>query len=113
MKISQGLSAADVILVPAVGTVPGFTSEELRNIVKVVHRNKGLVMSTIGTSQKSSGAQTIHDIALQNKICGVDIQHIGDAEWGVMPPTESIFELSKTIRGMNHTISRMARSINR
>lgn len=106
-------AGADVILVPAVGTVPGFTSEELRKIVKIVHQNRGLVMSTIGTSQESSGAQTIHDIALQNKICGVDIQHIGDAEWGVMPPTESIFELSKTIRGMNHTISRMARSINR
>ena len=25
-------------------------------------------MSTIGTSQESSGAQTVHDIALQNKI---------------------------------------------
>ncbi len=106
-------AGADVILVPAVGTVPGFTSEELVKIVKLVHTHDGLVMSTIGTSQESSGAQTVHDIALQNKICGVDIQHIGDAEWGVMPPTESIFELSKTIRGMNHTISRMARSINR
>ena len=109
-----GLDAgADVILVPAVGTVPGFTSEELIKIVKMVHEHGGLVMSTIGTSQESSGAQTVHDIALQNKICGVDVQHIGDAAWGVVPPTETIFELSKTIRGMNHTISRMARSINR
>lgn len=106
-------AGADVILVPAVGTVPGFTSEELINIVKLVHERGGLVMSTIGTSQESSGAQTVHDIALQNKICGVDIQHIGDAGWGVVPPTETIFELSKTIRGLNHTISRMARSINR
>lgn len=102
-----------MILVPAVGTVPGFTSEELIKIVKMVHEHGGLVMSTIGTSQESSGAQTVHDIALQNKICGVDVQHIGDAAWGVVPPTETIFELSKTIRGMNHTISRMARSINR
>ena len=47
-------------------------------------------MSTIGTSQESSGAQTVHDIALQNKICGVDVQHIGDAAWGVVPPTETI-----------------------
>lgn len=70
-------------------------------------------MNTIGTSQESSGAQTVHDIALQNKICGVDIQHIGDAGWRVVPPTDTIFELSRTIRGMNHTISRMARSINR
>lgn len=106
-------AGADVILVPAVGTVPGFTSEELIKIVKMVHEHGGLVMSTIGTSQESSGAQTVHDIALQNKIYGVDVQHIGDAAWGVVSPTETIFELSKTIRGMNHTISRMARSINR
>lgn len=106
-------AGADVILVPAVGTVPGFTSEELVKIVKLVHKRGGLVMSTIGTSQESSGHETVHDIALQNKICGVDIQHIGDAGWGVVPPTETIFELSKTIRGMNHTIAAMARSINR
>lgn len=104
---------ADVILVPAVGTVPGFTSDELIKIVKIVHQHDGLVMSTIGTSQESSGKDVIREIALKNKTCGVDIQHIGDAAWGVLSPTETIFELSKTIRGLNHTISRMARSINR
>ncbi len=30
-------AGADVILVPAVGTVPGFTDEELVEIVKVAH----------------------------------------------------------------------------
>lgn len=106
-------AGADVILVPAVGTVPEFTAEELVDIVKIVHRSGGLIMSTIGTSQESSGDQTVHDIALLNKICGVDIQHIGDAGWGVVSPIDTIFELSNTIRGMRHTISRMARSINR
>ena len=106
-------AGADVILVPAVGTVPGFTSDELIKIVKIVHQHDGLVMSTIGTSQESSGKDVIHEIALKNKTCSVDIQHIGDAAWGVLSPTETIFELSKTIRGLNHTISRMARSINR
>lgn len=106
-------TGADVILVPAVGTVTGFTSDELIKIVKIVHQYNGLVMSTIGTSQESSGKDVIREIALKNKTCGVDIQHIGDAAWGVLPPTETIFELSKTIRGLNHTISRMARSINR
>ena len=106
-------AGADVILVPAVGTVPGFTSDELIKIVKIVHQHDGLVMSTIGTSQESSGKDVIREIALKNKTCGVDIQHIGDAAWGVLSPTETIFELSKTIRGLNHTISRMARSINR
>ena len=106
-------AGADVILVPAVGTVPGFTSDELIKIVKIVHQHDGLVMSTIGTSQESSGKDVIREIALKNKTCSVDIQHIGDAAWGVLSPTETIFELSKTIRGLNHTISRMARSINR
>ena len=106
-------AGADVILVPAVGTVPGFTSDELIKIVKIVHQHDGLVMSTIGTSQESSGKDVIREIALKNKTCSVDMQHIGDAAWGVLSPTETIFELSKTIRGLNHTISRMARSINR
>lgn len=55
-------AGADVILVPAVGTVPGFTSDELIKIVKIV------VMSTIGTSQESSGKDVIREIALKNKM---------------------------------------------
>lgn len=106
-------AGADVILVPAVGTVPGFTSDELIKIVKIVHDHDGLVMSTIGTSQEGAGKDVIREIALKNKICGVDIQHIGDAGWGVVPPTETIFELSNAIRGLRHTIVRMSRSINR
>ena len=61
-------SGADVILVPAVGTVPGFTSDELIKIVKIVHQHDGLVMSTIGTSQESSGKDVIREIALKNKM---------------------------------------------
>ena len=48
-----------------------------------------------------------------NKICGVDIQHIGDAGYGGLAPVENIFELSKAIRGQRHTLSMIARSINR
>lgn len=44
-------AGADVILVPAVGTVPGFDMEELKAVVREVHRCGGLV-SAIGTSQK-------------------------------------------------------------
>ena len=61
-------AGADVILVPAVGTVPGFTSDELIKIVKIVHQHDGLVMSTIGTSQESSGKDVIREIALKNKM---------------------------------------------
>ncbi|CCI85661.1 hypothetical protein FC52_GL000174 [Lactobacillus pasteurii DSM 23907 = CRBIP 24.76] len=70
-------------------------------------------MSTIGTSQEGSGSRIIEDIALRNKTCGVDIQHIGDVAWGIQSPFENIYPLSRAIRGERHTISRMARSINR
>ena len=106
-------AGADIILVPAVGTVPGFSDAELKDIVQFVHQRNGLVLSAIGTSQESSDPDMIRDIAIRNKICGVDIQHIGDAGYGGVAPVENIFAMSKAIRGIRHTVSRVARSINR
>lgn len=106
-------SGADIILVPAVGTVPGFDSDELKEAVKIAHKNDALVMTAIGTSQEGSSKETIRQIALANKICGVDIQHIGDAGYGGLAPVENIFELSVAIRGIRHTVSMVSRSINR
>jgi hypothetical protein len=65
-------AGADVILVPAVGTVPGFRDEALDEIVAPAHKRHALVMSTIGTSQEGSGAHYIENIAIRNKVCGVD-----------------------------------------
>lgn len=115
MEITQKLlnAGADIILVPAVGTVPGLHEKDLVEIVKEVHKRNGLVLSAIGTSQESSDVSTIRDIAIRNKICGVDIQHIGDAGYGGVAPVENIYELSKAIRGIRHTVSVIARSINR
>ena len=106
-------AGADVILVPAVGTVPGFDESELKEVVKLAHSKGALVLSAIGTSQESSDEDTIKHIAISNKICGVDIQHIGDAGYGGVAPYENIFAMSKAIRGVRHTVSMIARSINR
>lgn len=106
-------AGADIILVPAVGTVPGFDEKDLKEIVQLVHNEGALVLSAIGTSQESSDEDTIKQIAIANKICGVDIQHIGDAGYAGLAPVENIFALSKAIRGMRHTASMMARSIQR
>ena len=106
-------AGADIILVPAVGTVPGFDEKDLKEIVQLVHNEGALVLSAIGTSQESSDEDTIKQIAIANKICGVDIQHIGDAGNAGLAPVENIFALSKAIRGMRHTASMMARSIQR
>ena len=106
-------AGADILLVPAVGTVPGFTEAEMLEVVRLVHQKGGLVMSTIGTSQETSDADTVKQIAIRNKICGVDIQHIGDAGYGGLAIVENIYALSVAVRGIRHTASRMARSVNR
>ena len=81
--------------------------------VKVAHQHGALVMSAIGTSQESADESTIKEMAIKNKTLGVDIQHIGDAGYGGLAPVENIYALSKAIRGQRHTVSRIARSINR
>ncbi len=106
-------AGADVILAPAVGSVPGFDEAELTEVVKVVHQLGGLVMSAIGTSQEGSGSRVLQAMAIRNKICGVDMQHVGDSAWGFESPVDNLYAVSKAIRGERHTIQRMARSINR
>lgn len=106
-------AGADIILVPAVGTVPGFTDDQLIEVVKFAHKNDALVMSAIGTSQESSSKSVIENIAIRNKVAGVDIQHIGDAGYGGLAIVENIYAMSVAIRGMRHTINRMSTSINR
>lgn len=106
-------AGADILLLPAVGTVPGFDQEELKAAVKLAKRLGMLTMSAIGTSQESASPETIRQIALWNKMCGVDLQHIGDAGYSGVAPCENIYHLSVAIRGMKHTIQIMARSINR
>lgn len=106
-------AGADIILFPAVGTVPGFTDGELIEAVRFAKSQGALTMSAIGTSQESADQETVKQIALRNKICGVDIQHIGDAGYGGMAPAENIYAMSLAIRGMRHTLNRVSRSINR
>lgn len=106
-------NGSDVILFPAVGTVPGFTEIDLVQAVRLAKKHGVLTMSAIGTSQETSSKEVIEAMAIRNKIAGVDIQHIGDAGAGGMAVPENIFAMSVAIRGMRHTISMIARSIER
>lgn len=108
--IDQG---ADIILLPAVGTIPGITMELVAEAVKIIKKNGALSMSAIGTSQEGSDVSTIREIALMNKMAGVDIQHIGSAGYSGIAPPMNIFEMSRVIRGDRHTIRMIASSINR
>ncbi|EBR8158585.1 haloacid dehalogenase-like hydrolase [Salmonella enterica subsp. enterica serovar Morehead] len=106
-------AGADIILLPAVGTVPGITTDMLSEVVKIIRKSGALSMSAIGTSQESADVSTIREIALMNKIAGVDIQHIGDAGYAGLAPYMNILEMSRTIRGDRHTIHMISASVNR
>ena len=106
-------AGADIILMPAVYTVPGLSEEEVRNACKLIKSKGALSLSSIGTSQEGSDEATIREIALVNKRCGIDIQHIGDAGWCGIALPENIMALSIAIRGKRWTYHKMASSINR
>lgn len=106
-------AGTDIILLPAVGTVPGIDLNSLKEIIKLIHNRGKLALTAIGTSQESADQETIREIALMSKMAGADIQHIGDAGYSGIALPENILTLSKTIRGKRHSYRRMAISINR
>ncbi len=106
-------AGADVILMPAPGTVPGITTEYIRGLVSYAHSLGKMTVTAIGTSQEGADTDTIKRIALECKMTGTDIHHIGDSGCLGMALPENIMAYSIAIRGVRHTYHRMAQSIAR
>ena len=106
-------AGADIILLPAPGTVPGITMEYVRELVNYAHSLGCLTITAIGTSQEGADIATIRQIALMCKMTGTDIHHLGDAGYGGMALPENIQAYSIAVRGIRHTYRRMAGSVNR
>ena len=124
-------AGADIILLPAPGTVPGITQEYAHRLIEVVHSRGKLALTAIGTSQEGADTDTIRRIALMCKMAGTDIHHIGDTarerrqkaleslqevgDTGVpgMALPQNIMAYSIAIRGERHTYHKMAQSVNR
>ena len=85
-------AGADIILLPAPGTVPGITTEYVRKLVSFAHSMGALTITSIGTSQEGADLQTIRQIALMCKMTGTDIHHIGDTGYPGMAIPENIIE---------------------
>ena len=107
---SQG---ADIILLPAPGTVPGMSQQRVAELIDTAHQQGVLAMTAIGTSQEGADITTIRQIALMSKMAGADLHHIGDTGYMGLALPENIQAYSIAIRGVRHTYSRMARSVNR
>lgn len=106
-------AGADIILMPAPGTVPGLTMEYIRSLITYAHSLGCLTITAIGTSQEGADIATIRQIALMCKMAGTDIHHLGDSGYGGMALPENIQAYSIAVRGIRHTYRRMAGSINR
>ena len=104
-------AGADVILLPAPGTVPGITMEYAGNLIRKAHEKGALAMTTIGTSQEGADEATVRQIALMCKMAGADIHHIGDSGYMGMALPENITAYSVAIRGKRHPYRRMAMSL--
>ncbi|MGV8978068.1 MAG: hypothetical protein ACOH17_08480 [Cellulomonas sp.] len=104
-------AGADIVLLPAPGTVPGCHEAQVRGWVDVAHSAGALTMTTIGTSQEGADVDTIRQLALMAKMTGTDIHHLGDCGlFGIALP-ENLLAYSIAIRGRRHTYRRMAMSI--
>lgn len=106
-------AGADVLLLPAPGTVPGITTPFIREMVEYAHSLGKLAMTAIGTSQEGADLDTIRRIALECKMTGADIHHLGDSGYTGIAAPENITAYSVVIKGIRHTYRRMAMSLNR
>ena len=102
---------ADIVLVPAPGTLPGMTESYVSSLIDKAHSHNVLAMTAIGTSQEGADTDTIKRIALMSKMAGADLHHIGDTGYTEIALPENIRNYSIAIRGVRHTYTRMARSI--
>ncbi len=106
-------AGADIVLLPAPGTVPGCHEAQVRAWVEVAHRAGALTMTAIGTSQEGADVDTIRSLALMAKMTGTDIHHLGDCGYFGITLPENLFAYSLAIRGRRHTYRRMAMSLRR
>lgn len=112
--VAQFMEAgAEILLLPAPGTVPGITVEYARSLVACAHKLGALTITAIGTSQEGADTDTIKRLALLCKMTGTDIHHLGDAGYAGMSLPENIMAYSVAVRGIRHTYHRMAVSVER
>ena len=104
-------AGADIVLLPAPGTVPGCHEALVRSWVETVHSAGALTLTAIGTSQEGSDVDTIRRIALMAKMTGTDIHHVGDCGFFGIALPENLLAYSIAIRGRRHAYRRMATSL--
>jgi hypothetical protein len=100
--------AADAVLIPAPGTVPGSLEAAVAELARAVHEEGAMAVAAIGTSQEGADPETVRGISVSAKRAGADVIHLGDAGLSGMADPENLMSASLAIRGRRHTYRRMA-----
>jgi hypothetical protein len=104
-------AGADIVDIPSVGMVPGFTMDYVTEMAAAIHEGHSLVASCIAHSLEGADPYTIKRIAIDNKTCGADIFAL--AAGGVyesVPLPETLLDMSIAVKGRRHTYRRMCQS---
>jgi len=104
----QVTAGADMVMIPAPGTMPGATFEAITQAVAAAHYLGALAEITIGTSQESADEETVRRLAMDSRLTGADIYQIGDGGYGGMAIPENILAFATAIKGKRHTYRRTA-----
>lgn len=107
MLLKYCQAGADIIMIPAPYTTPGMTPETAKALIEVIHGAGKLALCAMGTSQEGADRTVVEQIALNSKVAGADIIHIGDAGFAGIADPENIKYCSIAIRGKRHTYRRI------
>ena len=108
-KLAQ--AGADIVDIPAVGIVPGYSIDYVTKLVDAIHGEKSLAASSVAHSLEASSKEVLERIILDNKVCGVDMFNIaagGVFESVTLP--ETLENICIAVKGRRHTYRRMAQS---
>ncbi len=103
-------AGADVVIIPAPGTIPGLTIEVVKNWVGIIHEQNLLAEVTIGTSQEGAEKTVINRMAIDSKMTGADLYQIGDGVYSGISTPENVMAFAAAIKGRRHYLRRAALS---
>ncbi len=104
-------AGADILDVPAAGIVPGFTIGYVSSLVDAIHAKGAIAACSVAHSIESADDNTISNIVVNNKMCGVDMFNVaaGGVYESVALP-EAILSYCLAVKGKRHTYRRMCQS---
>lgn len=105
-------AGADIVAIPAVGSVPGFNMQYVSELIDAIHEKNALAAVLITHSMEDSDEQALTRIALDNKACGTDIYSLasGGLNLGMTDPM-NLMKFCIVAKGKRNAYKRICQSI--